>query len=428
MRRALQNRKAGRRLRVALVLCLALLLTLDSPAGVAPAETTQQQPSGLHLWGAVTLFHGLPSEQVRAVAQDPDGAMWFGTDAGLARYDGRRTQTVTGEGMAGRKVYALRSAPDGAIWVGTDDGAFVRASANEPFRLVAETKGRRVTAIAAPEEGRALLATAEGYVFECRRGWGGSFAASTLAGPLTTAAGKGQPLELTSIVVVGDTVIFGTRGRGLMTVGADGRAVELLTRPRAFFIEAAETGAAGSLVFGVQTSEADSGLYRAEDSKLARPEKLTGAATGTVTALGLAPGGEVYAATSGRGVFRFRPGSTTAERFTFEGTAGGLRSDRVNAIHVDREGVVWFGTDRGVCRYDPHGVRAETLSTEGGEDNFVRALLRTSRGTLVAGTNRGLYARGSDDAARQDNSRAGGGCERACARRHGLGPLRQPAG
>jgi signal transduction histidine kinase len=99
-------------------------------------------------------------------------------------------------------------------------------------------------------------------------------------------------------------------------------------------------------------------------------------------------GDEVWIGTDGRGVFRVSKEKT--QRLTFDGTAGGLRSDHVYAIFTDREGVIWFGTDRGVCRFDPHAPRVESVG-EGGESNFVRALYQTSNGRTLAGTNRGLF-------------------------------------
>lgn len=50
------------------------------------------QPKNFHQWGAVTLFNGLPSDNVRAIAQTSDGILWFGTQNGLVRFDGRRDQ------------------------------------------------------------------------------------------------------------------------------------------------------------------------------------------------------------------------------------------------------------------------------------------------------------------------------------------------
>jgi signal transduction histidine kinase/PKD repeat protein len=356
---------------------------------------SQTETESLHRWGAVTLFHGLPSDQVRAIAQDSDGVMWFGTDAGLARYDGRRVQTVKDEGLSGPRVRALASDASGALWVGTDGGAYVRAAGAQEFRRVEGTEGKSVLAVVAPGAGRALLATADGLLFECRQAEDGSLAVRQLGERLTSSAGKGQPLALTSLATAGDTFVVGTRGRGLLTVDAGGEAKEVVSKPRAFFVESLARASDGTLYFGAQTSANDSGLFRADDARLARPLKLAGGATGTVTALGPAPGGDLYAATDGRGVFRYGGDGRLLEHFTFAGTAGGLRSDRVNAVFVDREGVVWFGTPRGVCRYDPRGVRVEQLSAEA-EDNFVRSLYRSSRGRLLAGTSRGLFA--ADDA------------------------------
>src|SRR5919112_6497908 len=141
------------------LLTIAYCLLPPSPLPTAYSlaqNETATQPASLHRWGAVTLFHGLPSDQVRAVAQDAEGQMWFGTDAGLARYDGRRVQSVTAEGLSGPRVRALAVDASGALWVGGDGGAFVRAAGSERFRRVEETRGKSVLAVHAPSAGRAL--------------------------------------------------------------------------------------------------------------------------------------------------------------------------------------------------------------------------------------------------------------------------------
>ena len=394
----LPTRHARRPTRAVLFLLLAAVCLLPTAYCLLPtssaeesARETQAQPESLHRWGAVTLFHGLPSDQVRAVAQDAEGLMWFGTDAGLARYDGRRVQSVTSEGLSGGRVGALAVDAGGALWVGADGGAFVRPAGSQEFVRVEEARGRSVLAVVAPAAGRALVSTADGLVFDCRLDGRGAPSARQVGERLTVAAGKAQPLPLTSLALLGETVVVGTRGRGLMTVEPGGEAKEIAGRPRTFYVEALARDPSGALFMGAQTSAADSGLFRVDEGKLARPSKIAGITTGAVTALAPEPGGGLYAATDGRGVFRLS-GGRVVERFTFAGTAGALRSDRVNAVFVDREGVVWFGTPRGVCRYDPRGVRVEQLSGEA-ESNFVRSVYRASSGRLLVGTNRGLFAR-----------------------------------
>jgi len=391
------GRRAAKHARLSRALFIFALCLL--PLAFSLSSESQTETTSLHRWGAVTLFHGLPSDQVRAVAQDSDGVMWFGTDAGLAWYDGRRVQSVTSEGLSGPRVHALSVDASGTLWVGADGGAYVRAAGAQAFAQVAGTKGKSVLAVLTPAPGRAVLATADGLLFDCRRTDDGATEVKQLGERLTKAGStaqasiKGQPLELTSLALEGETFVAGTSGRGLLTVGPDGNAKEVASKPRAFFVESLARDAAGSLYFGAQTPSNDGGLFRVDDGRLARPLKLPGA-TGTVKALAADAGGDVYAATEGHGVFVYR-GGQIAEHFTFAGTAGGLRSDTVNAVFVDREGVAWFGTPRGVCRYDPRGVGVEQLSGEA-EGNFIRTLYRTSGGRLLAGTNRGLFAR--DDA------------------------------
>jgi signal transduction histidine kinase len=98
---------------------------------------------------------------------------------------------------------------------------------------------------------------------------------------------------------------------------------------------------------------------------------------------------DMWVGTDGRGVFYF-PASRKSVNLTFDGTEGGLRSDHIFAIFVDREDVVWFGTDRGVSRYDPNSPRVENIG-DNAESNFVRTLYQATSGQVLAGTNRGLF-------------------------------------
>jgi signal transduction histidine kinase/ligand-binding sensor domain-containing protein len=417
---------------VALGLCLFALAASPLVSSSAQkgdggaAQQQQQQALNLHQWGAVTLFHGLPSERVRAVAQDAEGVMWFGTDAGLARYDGRRTQTVSVEGLAQGRVLALQfDAEAGALWAGTEWGAAVLGGGR--WRAVEETKGKAVTAILVPSRGRAVLATNGGQLFECSvevrgdpdggnaaggSGAGGNDAASVNAGGGGVAGATGDgvvvageplrarafppeplqsadddrpgPLELTSLARGADGTLYaGTRSRGLLA--ARGEAFEEVTgRPRPYFVEALERDAAGALWVGARGGGA--GLYTTTGGQqLRRRAEVSGA----VGALRRDAAGDIWVGTTGQGALRFRDGRLV-ERFDFEGTAGGLRSNNVLSIFIDREGVVWFGTDRGVCRYDPLSPRNETVGPNK-DGNFVRALLATRDGRLLAGTNRGLF-------------------------------------
>jgi signal transduction histidine kinase len=331
---------------------------------------------------------------VRAIAQDRDGAMWFGTDGGLAKYDGRRTEAITIEGLMSKHILALKVDENGALWVGTEDGA--GALVNGEFRSLKETAGSTITSIITRERGRAILASLQGVIFDCRTNTDKSFSVKTIPEKPLTSADFDRPgaLNLTSLAMKDSVLYTGTRSRGVLAIEND-VVSEIKSTPRAFFVEALELDARGRLWYGAKAKADDSGLYQASDAL--RPVK-TGTGLGMVLSLRAGAHQDMWVGTDGRGVFHYDDASRLIERFTFEGTAGGLRSDHVYAIFVDREEVVWFGTDRGVCRYDPHAPRVENISAQP-ESNFVRTLFQTTDGHLLAGTNRGLfiYDRASSD-------------------------------
>nr|MBA2733282.1 hypothetical protein [Acidobacteriota bacterium] len=308
------------------------------------------------------------------------------TDGGLAKYDGRRTQALTIEGLRSKRVLALKLDESGALWVGMEEGA--GALVNGEFRVINETAGKTITSIITPERGRAILASFDGVIFDCRTNADNSFTVKTIPEKPLASADFELPgdLNLTSLMMKGNVLYIGTRSRGVIAI-ENNEVSEIKSTPRPFFIEALEMDSQNRLWYGAKASKEDSGLYEVQD--VMRPVK-TGAGLGMVMSLRAGVREDMWAGTDGRGVFHYDKSSRLIERFTFEGTAGGLRSDHVYAIFVDREEVVWFGTDRGVCRYDPHAPRVENVSAQA-ESNFVRTLFQTADGRLLAGTNRGLF-------------------------------------
>jgi signal transduction histidine kinase/ligand-binding sensor domain-containing protein len=326
--------------------------------------------------------------------------MWFGTETGLARFDGRRTQTINTPAVPAERILALQSDKDGAMWIGTETGA-VRFNAGE-FIKVNETSGQAISSIFTDPSGVAFMTSEQGRVYQNRA----RIVTTVTSGLTETERTKTErtvidtrellnhplesqdrdhagPLPLTSITFVNNRLFAGSLSSGVLEI-ANGVA-KGQPKPVTFFVNALEHDKDGKLWVGARVKKEEPGLFSGNDpASLKRHE----AATGAVMTLKLI-GDEMWVGTDGRGVFRIS--KTKVQRFTFDGTAGGLRSDHVYAIFSDREGVIWFGTDRGVCRFDPHAPRVESVG-DNSDTNFIRSLYQTSSGRTLAGTNRGLFA------------------------------------
>ena len=385
------------------------VLSQDQTSQPTPSPTPLPAPSpspsptpppNLHQWGAVTSFHGLPSDRTHAIAQTGAGVTWFATDGGLARYDGRRTSAINGDGLPAGRVLVLQTDELGALWIGTDNGA--TRLWNGRFDPIKETVGKVITAIITPQKDRAIMASEEGQIFDCQVKIAESSGAENTSrdeNPSVTfnvraipeqplpSADKDHPgtLKITSLAMAAGKLYAGTQSRGVLLID-NGEAKEVVSKPRSYFINALAVDNAGHLWTGAQARGDDSGVLSGDDPL--KPAKAS-ASTGTVTAIVRGARDDMWIATDGHGAFRFQNGKPS-EHFTFEGTGGALRSDHIFGIFVDPEEVVWFATDKGVCRYDPNAMRGENVS-EDANANYVRALIRSPHGRLFAGTNSGLY-------------------------------------
>jgi ligand-binding sensor domain-containing protein/signal transduction histidine kinase len=76
----------------------------------------------------IELPQSMPLADVRTMAEDAAGNMWFGTDGtGLLRWkDGQFTRFTRENGLSSDFVWALRPEPDGTLWIGTYGGGLTR--------------------------------------------------------------------------------------------------------------------------------------------------------------------------------------------------------------------------------------------------------------------------------------------------------------
>lgn len=335
-------------------------------------ENIFQSSLNLHQWGTISSFNGLPSERVNAIAQTPDGFLWFATDNGLAKFDGRRVQTNLSAGLSSLRILTLQTDADGTLWIGTEKGAFYYQ--NNFFQPVQETVDNAINSIFVDDQ-TIYLTNPNGSVFQSTK----------REDSVRTEIILKSDLPIRSIAIIKDELFIGTYNGGLFKV-KQGKAEQFITRPRPFFISVLAKTNDNKIWIGAATGFENSGLFFAEKFPNLKP---VGESLGTINSISFDENKATWIGTDERGAYLFKD-EKFSRRFTFENTSGGLRSNKILATFVDREGVIWFGTDKGISRYDPESPQNEKIS-DVVQSNFVRLLFLAKDGKTYAGTNRGLY-------------------------------------
>ncbi len=98
--------------------------------GAAPAAAATNRTSvadyQVTTWNTA---QGLPHPSVLALAQTPDGYIWCGTEAGLARFDGVRFTVFDSQStpeLGNGQIRSLYTDRQGTLWITTRDGRLVR--------------------------------------------------------------------------------------------------------------------------------------------------------------------------------------------------------------------------------------------------------------------------------------------------------------
>lgn len=300
---------------------------------------------------------GLPSNTVHQAVEDRQGYLWFATDDGLARFDGRRFRVWRIEqGLADNRLLAL--AVDGAdqLWLGSRGGHLMRMSADR--RRIDPVLGPRNPAMAGAAVS-VVLPDAAGSVWFGTRG-AGLFrlaASGRLHHYLPGAAGDGLPdREVAHLALAADGALWVGTPRGL----ARWREGRFQATPQPALADTAITALAaddsGRLWVG-----STAGLWRAARDGVLQP---VAAAPGThLLGAGLAVAGHGGAPwlAQGASVWQHAEGSAAAA-LTLTGFDPSAQPPFERAF-ASRRGELWLlGTPLGMWRLPPYWPHFSAVS------------------------------------------------------------------
>lgn len=317
---------------------------------------------------------------VFAIAQDPNGFLWLGTDTGLVRFDGVRFstwETLGGQPLPRLPIRALYITQLGTLWVGFGGtGGLARIDNRVVTPLVNPSS---------PDFAGPVNAISEGA---------GSLWVSATAGLLRFADEKWERVGVADgISTEGPVTGFVDSKSSLWVSAANG----LFRRPRAdagpFQLVEPTTDPLRTLSF----SEDQNGRVWAADIGVGFRALGAGPAIrGRDAARGYRllhdRVGHLWVATIGQGLWRVDEpvtptGTVSVERAT---VLTGLSSDAVRTVFEDRDGNIWAGTTEGVDRLVPHRV------TPFAELGLVTTLDAANDGRVWAGTPEALVSFAAD--------------------------------
>ena len=344
---------------------------------------------------------GLPDEHTRALAEDADGNLWIGTEAGgLVRLrNGRAVVYGRAQGLTHEVIWTVTEGRDGTTWVGTDGGGLnrlrdgqARLATSPPdlahenvFALLEDRSGRvwfsteshglcHLTA----DRVRCVRASAEEdlvrCIFEDKEGriWVGTSGALFLIDEEArheVPTEDGKRITVKALAQGPDGVIWVGTSSGLARVeGGTLRRLRIDGKPHAEDVDALLTDANGTVWLGT----IGAGLQRLRAGRLTAVDSSQGLPSNTVLSL-LDDGLGRLWMSSGEGIFGATRAALEAAAESGAGPLPGVRITEAEGLR-DREcsggvqpsawrggdGRLWFPTIAGVAVVDPRRAGLNT--------------------------------------------------------------------
>jgi signal transduction histidine kinase/ligand-binding sensor domain-containing protein/CheY-like chemotaxis protein len=383
------------------VLLPALLLWQATAWAGAPPRTLRFEQ--------LSVEHGLAQETVLAIAQDKQGFIWLGTQAGLTRFDGYRTINYKSAvsdpySLADNWVRVLHLDRAGQLWVGTDGGLDRYDSASKTFThfLPHESAqrgngNRHVRAIADDGLGGLWVASADGLHH---------FDPSTQRftswhhDPADAGSLANDHVNALALDVAGRLWVGTAAGLDMLPPGGtrfQHHTVDASGDSKFNSVVALQVDSAQTLWVGTQGGLERWRLLGAQPQRQ-RVGQREGLPDGvSITALYQDAESNLWAGSLADGLFRWLPAESRMVQYQHQvSDTHSVADNQISALFRDRVGTFWVGTwNDGASRVDMGSggfarIVRQAEQPNALSDNKIRAILPDGRGKLWLGSSGGL--------------------------------------
>jgi len=327
-----------------------------------------------------TASSGLPDNTVNVVFQDRDENLWVGCEDGLVRLTKRSgTNIGSQEGLEDDNVLTVYADRHGQLWIATNTGQIYRVSGTtaKRYRLPAPAADLRIR-----------------NVFEDRHGafWFGSLAGGLVRqaeGKVTvfTKADGLRSNTIRQILQDASGALWIALDSGLSRW--DGRSFQNYYLQDGLSYPSARcmiTDLRGDILVGT-----DAGLNRIHEGRIVPDTEFAALREEKIWAMHLDSNGVLWVGTRGGGLLRFRSGKLL--RFTRE---NGLLTNTIFQILEDGNGKLWMSTSSGVISADKKELDA---AADGSKPSIHVVPYGTAAGMATSQMNGGFQPAGAMTAA-----------------------------
>ncbi len=278
---------------------------------------------------AITEKDGLSDNVVRSILEDHEGNLWFGTDGGICRYNGKIfTNFTEKEGLSSNAVWSMIEDREGSLWIGTYRGGIDKFR-RSPFTHITTKEGLSDNVV------RSIWEDREGNL------WFGTY-----KGGISKFDGKNFTHLSTKNGLVDNFVL---------TISEDRE---------------------GNLWFGTYR-----GVSKFNGKTFTNLTEKDGLSDNVVRSILEDQRGNFWFGTDKEGIYKYD--GVTFTRFT---TKEGLNDNEILTIFEDSKGKLWIGTKRGINTFN--GKNFMNFSEKHGleKNESIYVILEDTEGNLWFGT------------------------------------------